>query len=206
MPIKIFHCKERDQELPILEDEINHFEQEIYSKGMVIFNITSSVDAFEHKLIVIVHYGNKSASSSQFREIRDDINNKIGTRDDFIFNNKYPEEGSLEEKRKWIIDLLRILIAAKAGVGYFTLLVKQKEIDDPNILVYYKKANLKNLSDIDNKYEFIESKMKHDTDLEASLRDVFSSNASSEAADSFSEIAKIRRELSQHKEVWEQKQ
>lgn len=72
-------------------------------------------------------------------------------------------------------------------------------------MVYYKKANLKNLSDIDNKYEFIESKMKHDTDLEASLRDVFSSNASSEAADSFSEIAKIRRELSQHKEVWEQK-
>jgi hypothetical protein len=64
MPIKIFHCHERDQELPTLEDEINHFEQEIYSKGMVFYNITSSVDDSWNKLIVIVHYGNKSASSS----------------------------------------------------------------------------------------------------------------------------------------------
>lgn len=64
MPIKIFHCNERNQEFPDLENGINHFEQEIYSKGMVISNITSSVDPDENKLICIVHYGNKSASSS----------------------------------------------------------------------------------------------------------------------------------------------
>ena len=63
MPIKIFHCNERNQGFPILEDEINHFEQEIYSKGMVIDNITSSVDPDWNKLILIVHYGNKSESS-----------------------------------------------------------------------------------------------------------------------------------------------
>jgi hypothetical protein len=34
--IKIFHCTERDQKLPILGGEINHFEQEIYNKGMVM--------------------------------------------------------------------------------------------------------------------------------------------------------------------------
>jgi hypothetical protein len=115
----------------------------------------------------------KSEQIKIAREIRDDINNKLGTRDDFLFNNKYPDKGSLKEKCKWIIDLLRILNATKAALGYFTFLVKQKEIDDPNILNYYKKANLKNLNDIDNKFEFIECEMKHDTNLEASLRDVF---------------------------------
>jgi hypothetical protein len=64
MPIKIFYCNERNQEFPMFEDEINHFEQEIYSKGMVIDNITSSVDTDWNKLILIVHYGNKSNSSS----------------------------------------------------------------------------------------------------------------------------------------------
>jgi hypothetical protein len=58
MPVKIFHSSERNQELPGLEDEINHFEQEIYGKGMVIDNISSSV-TYEGKLIFIAHYGNK---------------------------------------------------------------------------------------------------------------------------------------------------
>lgn len=64
MPIKIFYVDERNQEFPAFEAEINNFEQEIYSKGMVIDNITSSVDTDWNKLILIVHYGNKAASSS----------------------------------------------------------------------------------------------------------------------------------------------
>jgi hypothetical protein len=36
MPVKIFHGRERNQELPALEDEINCFEQQLHTKGMQI--------------------------------------------------------------------------------------------------------------------------------------------------------------------------
>jgi hypothetical protein len=45
--------------------------------------------------------------------------------------------------------------------------------------------------------------MKDDTDLETRLRDSFISDPSSEAVNSFSVVAEIRRELLQQKEVWE---
>jgi hypothetical protein len=61
MPFKIFRASEH--KLPLLEDEINHFEQEIYSKEMIIDNITSSV-TYEGRLIFTVHYGNKPALSN----------------------------------------------------------------------------------------------------------------------------------------------
>jgi hypothetical protein len=44
-----------------LEDEINHFEQEIYKEGTVFDNIISAVDPDWNKLIFIVHYANKPA-------------------------------------------------------------------------------------------------------------------------------------------------
>jgi hypothetical protein len=63
MPVKIFHGRERDQEFPVLEDEINNFEIQLYNKGMQISNITSSV-TYEGKLVVIVHYGNTVVSDT----------------------------------------------------------------------------------------------------------------------------------------------
>lgn len=62
MPVKIFHCNSRDQELLDLENEINRFEQQIYDEGMEIWDITSSV-TYEGKLIFIVHYGNESETT-----------------------------------------------------------------------------------------------------------------------------------------------
>jgi hypothetical protein len=59
MPVKIFKVPER--ELSGLEHEINNFEKQLYDKGMQIINIISAI-TYEGRLVVIVHYGDKSES------------------------------------------------------------------------------------------------------------------------------------------------
>jgi hypothetical protein len=147
--------------------------------------------------VLTYNQNRKSEHIRMAREIRDDINDQMTSYDKFrLERGDYPDKGTLDEKFNWIVELHRILIAARAALRYFTFLIKRKEIKDPNILDYYRDANLKNLNDIDNKYQLIETEMKRDAKLEKELSGVLTSDPSSA-------VAKIHLELSEAKEVWE---
>jgi hypothetical protein len=144
-------------------------------------------------------YG-RNRKSEQFkiaRDIRDKINSGINTRRNFA-TYKFREKGSVEDKRNWIVELVFVLDENKAQVGYFTELVKQKEIRDKGVMKYYKKNILSELEHLDDCYAFVEENMRSDTKLAAAVEDSFSEDVASG-------LARIRGELLQHKKVWEQK-
>jgi hypothetical protein len=130
------------------------------------------------------------------REIRDKINIGVTARHEFNSKNEYPDKASIEEKRRWILDLISILDDNMASVNYFTFLVEQKEIDDESVLKYYKVGILQELKQIEKAYAVVEEEVKSDTGLYVAVAD-------SIAEDLTSGIARLRRKLLHHKKVWE---
>lgn len=144
-------------------------------------------------------YG-RSRKSEQFkiaRDIRDQINSGITARSKFT-SDTYPAQGTVEDRRKWIVELLHVLDNNKALVDYFTELIEQKEIRDKGVMKYYKEPTLRELRELEIFYEFIEENTMLDIKLADAVGNSFSEDLSSG-------LARIRRKLSQHKEVWEQK-
>jgi hypothetical protein len=140
----------------------------------------------------------KSEQIKIAREIRDKINIGHIARHEFLLKKKFPDEGSVQDKRKWITDLLYILSGLAGDLGYFTFLVKHKEIDNTNVLNYYKVGILKNLREVDLSYASIEEKMNSDTILMDAVTTSLGDRASPE-------IAEVRSKLSEQIKLWEHK-
>ena len=74
----------------------------------------------------------KSEQIKIAREIYDEIDVSAEEFDKFQFENTYPDEGSIEDKRKWVDDTVYLLEELLDPIHYFTYLVKQKEMMKQN--------------------------------------------------------------------------
>jgi hypothetical protein len=140
----------------------------------------------------------KSEQIKIARKIRDDINLAATKYARLISKNVYPSEGPIEDKRKWMEELLNILIDLLVGVRYFTYLVEQKEIGDKGVLYYYKVAMLIDLGIMQYELTRIEEMMKSDPMLAATL----TTDLPSAIDDILPNLPRLSRELSRYMFIW----
>lgn len=130
----------------------------------------------------------KSEQIKIARETQDKINIALDERNEFAHKNPNPT-GSNDDKEGYFTRYLTVLDNISVHLGYFTFLVNVKEIDDDNVLRYYREGSILRTFD-DQLSEYAE--------VERLARDYGFTLTTRQA----SWVAERRRRLLENRRVW----